>query len=205
VRKDAIHRVDGGHELHVAGSVAVQIDGGPPLGDAAATAPGMTVSIIQGGYRLTAPQRIELVCGPSAILMTPTGVTITGPAAVNVVCGGAMVALAPGALSLAAPVLSIAAPGATLGLGSSATLASPGGVKLECGDECELTLNGRATIMAGEVLIDAGSRFVAMASKVELDGTDEAVMHSEGLVRLADASGSVVLQGGTIALEEPST
>jgi len=203
VRKDEIHQVDGAQELRVAGSVALQIDGGPPLGEAGATTPGMNVSIIHGGYQLSAPQRIELVCGPSAILMTPTGVTITGPAAVNLVCGGAMVALAPGALSLAAPVLSIAAPGASLGLGSTATLASPGGVKLECGDECEMTLNGRATIMAGEVLIDAGARFVAMASKIELDGSDEAVMRSDGLVRLADASGSIVLQAGTIALEEP--
>lgn len=202
VRKDAIHHVDGGHELHVAGSVAVQIGGGPPLGDAEATTAGMTVAITQGGYRLTAPQRIELVCGPSAILMTPTGITITGPAAVNVACGGAMVALAPGALSLAAPVLSIAAPGASLGLGSTATLASPGGVKLECGDDCEMTLNGRATLMAGEVMIDAGARFVAMASKIELDGSDEAVVRSDGVVRLADVSGSVVLGGGTIALEE---
>ena len=113
-----------------------------------------------------------------------------------------MVALAPGALSLAAPVLSIAAPGASLGLGSTATLASPGGVKLECGDDCEMTLNGRATLMAGEVMIDAGARFVAMASKIELDGSDEAVVRSDGVVRLADVSGSVVLGGGTIALEE---
>jgi type VI secretion system secreted protein VgrG len=203
VRQDEVRHVDGAQEIHVGGSVAVQIDGGPALGDAAAVSPGMSVSIINGGYRLTAPQRIELVCGPSAILMTPAGITITGPSAVNLVCGGAMVALAPAALSLAAPVLAITAPGAMLGLGASATLASPGGVKLECGDECELTLNGRATIMAGEVIIDAGTRFVAMASKMDLDASDEAVMRSDGRVRLADPSGSVVLQGGTIALEEP--
>jgi len=203
VRKDEVRHVDGAQELQVGGSVAVQIGGGPALGDAVVASPGMSVSIVSGGYRLTAPQRIELVCGPSAILMTPAGITITGPTAVSLVCGGAMVALAPGAVSLAAPALSIAAPGASLGLGSTATLASAGGVKLECGDECELPLNGRATIMAGEVLIDAGTRFVAMASKIELDGSDEAIMRSDGLVRLAGPSGSVVLQGGTIALQEP--
>jgi len=202
VRKDEIRHVDGAQEVRIGGSVALQIDGGPALGDAAVEGPGMNVSIVQGGYRLTAPQRIELVCGPSSILLTPTGVTITGPAAVNVVCGAAMVALAPGALSLAAPVLSISAPGATLGLGSTATLASPGGVKLECGDECELTLNGRATITAGEVVIDAGSRFVAMAGRVELDGSEEAVVRSDGVVRLADPGGSVVLAGGTIAMSD---
>lgn len=77
VHQDEIRHVDGTHQARIGGSVALQIDGGPALGDAAATPPGMSVSIVAGGYRLSAPERIELCCGASTIVMTPTGITIS--------------------------------------------------------------------------------------------------------------------------------
>ncbi len=122
VRRDEIRRTDGAQELHVGGSVALHVGGGPAKGEAAVAMPGMSIEVIAGGYSLSAPQRIELRCGASTIVMTPTSIDIAAPGTTTVRCGGASVALSPAALGMLAPVLSIAAPGASLGLGSSASL-----------------------------------------------------------------------------------
>jgi len=202
VRRDEIRHTDGAQQLHVGGSVAMQVGGGPALGDAAAPIPGMSIEIIQGGYSLSAPQRIELRCGASTIVMTPTSIDIAAPVSTTVRCGGASVALSPAALGMLAPVLSIAAPGASLGLGSSASLSSAGGVKVGSSEDCELTLNGSATLCGSRVSIEGVSSFTASASRAEVTGFEEAVVSSDKAVRLSDGAATVVLEGGLLAVND---
>lgn len=199
---DRVTCVEGGQTDRVAGSVALTVQGQAPVDGLGVGATGMSVAIVQGGYRLSAPERIELVCGASTIVMTPTGISMNSATSLNLVCGGALVALAPATLSVLAPLLAIASSGAQLGLGRDASLRSGGGVRLGCGDECELSLDGSVSLTGREIVIDAGTEVAMSGSRVQVTGRTQAAMSSDGVVVLKDAGGTVEVRDGVVQLND---
>lgn len=204
VGSDQTLKVGGSREVTIQGNETITVQGTPKQGERM----GQEITVIGDikasatkTYTLFASKGIDLVCGPTTISMTPTGITlVAGGGAMLKLDAAMMAAAAGGAVQLAmdaagkaslasvtgagleiADTVNARSPaGSNLLLDGGATLAAVGGAKVKLGADAEMV--GKAAICEGN------NAKLVLAGDAWLDSTKVAITAAASKI-LADAAG----------------
>lgn len=211
IEGDRIRVVQGGEQVTVLGGQRVLVMGGPSKADAAAPAARGAALNVQGNYVVEADARIELRCGASSIVLTPTEILLNAPARMVVVTAPTSITLEPGMLTAFSPQTMLIGGASTLGLADEARMSGGTAARVETCDS-SLVLDTDAALHAQVVTLEAESALgmsapectLAAGGTLVLNGVAEARLESPAAVTLTNGPGGAKLdlKGGLVSMNE---